>query len=187
MDLPPVQLNRTLRANIRNFFVEDKALYFQSDPDSARRLSKSSSIGHTWSGVSNAKFVHRPIPVLKLTTPDTYQVQLPPGLKLHNELHISCLRPYEFDANPRRLNDVPRLLTREGHEGFQVRRILDRRVLKGMIQYKVRSSIEADRILEKSSDSDGTDEPCRHESLVDNSYEQQTITNDRHDSHFDTI
>ncbi|KAF4148439.1 Chromo (CHRromatin Organization MOdifier) domain [Phytophthora infestans] len=79
-----------------------------------------------------------PYPVLKLTTPDTYQVQLPPGLKLHNEFHISYLRPYEFDANPRRLNDVLRLLPCEGHEGFQVQRILDRRVLKGIIQYKVR-------------------------------------------------
>ncbi|KAF4135600.1 putative retrotransposable element Tf2 protein type 1-like protein [Phytophthora infestans] len=59
-----------------------------------------------------------PYPVLKLTTPDTYQVQLPPGIKLHNEFHISYLRPYEFNANPRRLNDVPRLLTRDGHEGF---------------------------------------------------------------------
>lgn len=35
---PPVQLNRTLRANIQHFFVEDKVLYFQPDPESPRRV-----------------------------------------------------------------------------------------------------------------------------------------------------
>ncbi|ETO99754.1 hypothetical protein F441_22826, partial [Phytophthora nicotianae CJ01A1] len=49
-------------------------------------------------------------------------------LRLHDKFHVSYMRPYIFDANPRRLNDVPRLITRDGHDGLQVQAILDRRV-----------------------------------------------------------
>ncbi|ETM03232.1 hypothetical protein L917_00522 [Phytophthora nicotianae] len=79
-----------------------------------------------------------PYPVLKSTTPDTYQIGLPPGLKLHDEFHISYLRPYQLDDNPHRLNDVPRLITREGHEGFQVQAIIAKRKRHNKIYYKVR-------------------------------------------------
>ncbi|ETP27989.1 hypothetical protein F442_22726 [Phytophthora nicotianae P10297] len=69
-----------------------------------------------------------PYPVLKSTTPDTYQLGLPPGLQLHDEFHASYLRPNTLDSNPRRLNDVPRLIRREGFDGLQVQAILQRRV-----------------------------------------------------------
>lgn len=79
-----------------------------------------------------------PYPVIQATTPDNYQLGLPPGLMLHDEFHVSYLRPYIFDENPLRLNDVPRLITREGHDGLQVQRILDERTRKGVTEYKVR-------------------------------------------------
>ncbi|GMF43949.1 unnamed protein product [Phytophthora fragariaefolia] len=79
-----------------------------------------------------------PYPVVKPTTPDTYQLGLPPGLRLHDEFHVSYLRPYVFDSNPRRLNNVPQLITREGYEGLQVQAILQRRVRKGKVEFKVR-------------------------------------------------
>ncbi|GMF46627.1 unnamed protein product [Phytophthora fragariaefolia] len=79
-----------------------------------------------------------PYPVVKPTTPDTYQLGLPPGLRLHDEFHVWYLRPYVFDSNPRRLNDVPRLITRESYEGLQVQAILQRRVRKGKVEFKVR-------------------------------------------------
>lgn len=63
---------------------------------------------------------------------------MPPGLRLHDEFHVSYLRPYVLDPNPRRLNDVPGLITRDGHEGLQVQDILDHRTRKGKSQFKIR-------------------------------------------------
>ncbi|ETO70507.1 hypothetical protein F444_13012 [Phytophthora nicotianae P1976] len=79
-----------------------------------------------------------PYPVLSATKPDTYKIGMPPGLRLHDEFHVSYLRPYIIDANPRRLNDVPRLITRDGHDGLQVQAILDRRVRKNTVMFKIR-------------------------------------------------
>lgn len=79
-----------------------------------------------------------PYPVLTFTTPDTYKIGLPPGVRLHDEFHVSYLHPYLMDANPRRLNDVPRLITREGHEGLQVQAIVAKRKRRDGIYYKVR-------------------------------------------------
>jgi hypothetical protein len=45
-----------------------------------------------------------PYPILETTTPDTYKLQLPIGLRLHPEFHTSSLKPYHVDANPVRLN-----------------------------------------------------------------------------------
>ncbi|OWZ08375.1 Retrotransposon nucleocapsid protein [Phytophthora megakarya] len=69
---------------------------------------------------------------------DTYQIGLPPGLQLNDEFHVSYLRPYVFDSDPRRYNDVPPLITRDGFEGVQVEQILQRRVKNGKVQFKVR-------------------------------------------------
>ncbi|ETO75112.1 hypothetical protein F444_09257 [Phytophthora nicotianae P1976] len=79
-----------------------------------------------------------PYPVLSATKPDTYKIGMPPGHRLHDEFHVSYLRPYIFDANPRRLNDVPRLITRDGHGVLQVQAILDRRVRKNTVMFKIR-------------------------------------------------
>lgn len=79
-----------------------------------------------------------PYPVVQSTTPDTYKIGLPPGIRIHDEFHVSYLRPYHFDENPRRLNDVPRLITREGHEGFQIQAIVGKKVRRGTLHYKVR-------------------------------------------------
>ncbi|KAG2786968.1 hypothetical protein PC129_g392 [Phytophthora cactorum] len=63
---------------------------------------------------------------------------MPPGLRPHDEFHVSYLRPYIFDANPRRLNDGPDLITSDGHEGLQVLVILDRRVRGNTAMFNVR-------------------------------------------------
>jgi hypothetical protein len=70
------------------------------------------------------KFASRfigPYKITACTTPNTYRIGLPPGVRLHDEFHVQYLRPYHEDTNPNRLNRVPRLITRDGSEGSQVR------------------------------------------------------------------
>ncbi|TDH66338.1 uncharacterized protein CCR75_002737 [Bremia lactucae] len=58
------------------------------------------------------------------TTPDTYQISLLPGVRLHNEFHVANLQPSAKDTNDKHLNNVPRLITCDGTEGNQVRAIV---------------------------------------------------------------
>ncbi|KAJ0403285.1 hypothetical protein P43SY_007589 [Pythium insidiosum] len=83
-----------------------------------------------------ARFIG-PYRILERTTPDTYRISLPAGVRLQDEFHVSYLRAYHEDTNPRRLNNVPRLLTRDGTEGNQIRAIVGRRVRHGTTYYKV--------------------------------------------------
>lgn len=86
-----------------------------------------------------------PYQVLAATTPDTYKLALPPGLRLHDEFHVSRLRRYIEDTTPGRVNRVPRLITKDGDDGHQVKSILGQRKRQGRQQYLVQwfdSSIE---------------------------------------------
>ncbi|OWZ03691.1 Retrotransposon protein, Ty3-gypsy subclass [Phytophthora megakarya] len=51
-----------------------------------------------------ARFIG-PYKVVAVTTPDTYKLALPPGIRLHDEFHVSYLRRYIEDTNPNRLNN----------------------------------------------------------------------------------
>lgn len=64
-----------------------------------------------------AKYVG-PYPVLAVTTPDTYKLG---GLQLHDEFHVSRLRPYTPDDSATRDDRVPELITRDGSIGLQVK------------------------------------------------------------------
>ncbi|KAE9050478.1 hypothetical protein PR001_g2344 [Phytophthora rubi] len=83
-----------------------------------------------------ARFIG-PYRVLERTTPDTYRISLLPGVRLHDEVHVSYLRKYHEDTNPKRLNNVPRLITRDVFEGNQIRSIVGQRKRRGIQQYKV--------------------------------------------------
>ncbi|KAJ0395287.1 hypothetical protein P43SY_001155 [Pythium insidiosum] len=78
-----------------------------------------------------------PYTITARTTPNTYRLGLPPGTRLHDEFHVAYLRAYKEDTNPRRLNDVPKLITRDGYIGNQVRAIVGHRDRTGERQYKV--------------------------------------------------
>ncbi|ETN00919.1 hypothetical protein PPTG_24175 [Phytophthora nicotianae INRA-310] len=79
-----------------------------------------------------------PYPVVKITTPDAYQIGLPPGLKLHDEFHVSRLRRYTPDDSATRDNRVPVLITRDGSLGLQVKQILKHRVRRSVDEYYIR-------------------------------------------------
>lgn len=79
-----------------------------------------------------------PYPILKITTPDTYKLGLPPGLKLHDEFHLSRLRRYTPDDLTTRDNRVPALITSDGSLGLQVKEVLKHRVRRGADEYFIR-------------------------------------------------
>ncbi|OWZ02636.1 LOW QUALITY PROTEIN: Retrotransposon protein [Phytophthora megakarya] len=63
-----------------------------------------------------------PYKVVAATTPDTYKLALPPGIRLHDEFHNSYLRRYIEDTNPNRLPTYPdSLLAMEVKECKSVR------------------------------------------------------------------
>lgn len=49
-----------------------------------------------------ARFIG-PYQVIAATTPDTYKISLPPGVRLHDEFHVSYLRRDIDDTNNSRL------------------------------------------------------------------------------------
>ena len=58
-----------------------------------------------------------PYRVVKRTTPDTYCLKLPVGLKLHTEFHTSLLKPYQKDERASRINKPNEgMIAASGHE-----------------------------------------------------------------------
>ena len=76
-----------------------------------------------------------PFSIIKETTPNTYQIKLPPKLKLHNEFHVSYLRKYPVTDS--RVSPVSSVILSNGDTGYLVKRITDKRIYQGEIQYKV--------------------------------------------------
>jgi hypothetical protein len=83
-----------------------------------------------------------PYPIVAVTTPDTYKLLLPIGLKLHPEFHTSLLKPYVSDINTERLNKPNEGLIAAGgnsnEEAFLIEDILNHRKSKGVISYLVK-------------------------------------------------
>ena len=67
-----------------------------------------------------------PYRIIKATTPDTYRLAMPPGLRLHQEFHTELLTPYQQDSSSTRAN-LPNegLINKEGEPIYIVDRILD--------------------------------------------------------------
>jgi hypothetical protein len=95
-----------------------------------------SHVGTTGARKTAVRFIG-PYDILKIVSPDTYQLSLPPGLKLHDEFHVSYLKPYYLDQNSKRRNTTPKLITCDGSIGSQVKEIRGRRIKKGIVEYLV--------------------------------------------------
>jgi len=81
-----------------------------------------------------AKFIG-PYTVISNPSPDTYQIKLPPKLKLHDKFHVSMLRKYNPDNA--RISAVSSVTLPDGDQGYLVKNIIGKRYYKGTLQYKV--------------------------------------------------
>ena len=82
-----------------------------------------------------------PYPIIEKTTPDTYKLLLPIGLRLHSEFHTSLLKPYVQDSNPSRLNrpNEGMLSARgNGEKSYLVEDVVNHRKGKTDIEYLVK-------------------------------------------------
>ncbi|KAG3010938.1 hypothetical protein PC120_g14748 [Phytophthora cactorum] len=79
-----------------------------------------------------ARFIG-PYRVLAITGPDRYKLELPPGLRLFPEFHVSMLRPYHLDPSPSRINRVQPLLTADGSIGHHVAAVLKHRTVHSQV------------------------------------------------------
>jgi len=71
-------------------------------------------------------------------TPDTYRLNIPSALRMHNEFHTSRLKPWFCDPDPTRMSSIPPLIDDDGNEVYLVEAIVGRRVRNRKIEYRVR-------------------------------------------------
>ncbi|GMF42819.1 unnamed protein product [Phytophthora fragariaefolia] len=79
-----------------------------------------------------------PYRILKIAGPDTYTLELPPGLRLHSDYHVFRFRQYHRDHDPQRTTRVQPVLVADGSEGHLVSEILHHRCHHGVQQFNVR-------------------------------------------------
>jgi hypothetical protein len=81
-----------------------------------------------------------PYPVLAKTSADTYQLQMPPGLKLHPQFHTSLLKPYVTDNDSERLNKPNEGMVAAGgqDDAYLIEDIIGHRLQGKIIQYLIK-------------------------------------------------
>lgn len=74
-----------------------------------------------------------PYKVIKKTTPDTYKLRVPIGLRLHDEFHTSLLKPYRKDAYNGRVNkpNAGMVVAGGSEDGYLVEAIVGHKKLRG--------------------------------------------------------
>ncbi|GMF23320.1 unnamed protein product [Phytophthora fragariaefolia] len=79
-----------------------------------------------------------PYSIVSTTGPDTFKLDLPPGLRFHPEFHVSRLRRYQRDGQAARIIRVPPVLFADGSEGHLVKANIGLRTRHGTPQFLVR-------------------------------------------------
>lgn len=81
-----------------------------------------------------------PYPILSKTTPDTYKISLPVGLRLHPEFHTSLLKRYKVDSSDNRLNKPNEgMIGAEGIEdAYLVEDVVNHKRVQGKIMFLVK-------------------------------------------------
>ena len=81
-----------------------------------------------------------PYPIVKVLSPVTYKLDLPPTMKIHPVFHVSLLRPYSDPAviPGRPILERPPLEVINGMDEYEVEAILDKRIHQHKPQYLVK-------------------------------------------------
>ncbi|KAF4033807.1 putative chromo domain-containing protein [Phytophthora infestans] len=102
--------------------------------------TKNLDISHTGSA-GKPRFAFRfigPYRIEAVTGPDRYRLELPDGLRLFPEFHVSLLRRYYSDPDPSRRQRVPAVLVADGSTGHLVQAVTGHRKRKDIQQYKIK-------------------------------------------------
>ena len=79
-----------------------------------------------------------PYPIIGRHNKDSYEIRMPPGLKIHPVFHTSLLKKYQQDKSPTRNNTVPKTLLKDGTVGQLIESIIGHRLKNKQIEYKVK-------------------------------------------------
>jgi hypothetical protein len=66
-----------------------------------------------------------------------YRLQLPPQMRIHPVFHVSLLEPYKENRLAGRTQERPPPVEVEGELEYEVKEIVDSKVVRGKLQYHV--------------------------------------------------
>lgn len=85
----------------------------------------------------------------------SYELILPPKVRLHPVFHTSSLRPYHQDKDPRRESILPTVLLKDGSEGHLVDEVIDHRIGANGDEYLIKWTGQRNPTWEPRSNLDG--------------------------------
>jgi hypothetical protein len=137
-------LHEVLRQEIKLTADRMKAWY-----DKSKQEAPSFNVGDkVWLSSRNIstqrpakKLDHRylgPYKILEKIGDLAYRLDLPRQIRIHNVFHVALLYRYKANEIPNRLPEPPPIVIVDGHEEFEVEKILSSRIRNNRISYRVR-------------------------------------------------
>jgi hypothetical protein len=78
-----------------------------------------------------------PFRVMEKVGKTAYRLQLPDSMRIHPVFHVNLLEPFRANDIPGRVQDPPPPIVVDGHEEFEVEKVLDSRVRRNRLEYLV--------------------------------------------------
>ena len=78
-----------------------------------------------------------PFPIQSQVNPVAFKLKLPPSFRIHPVFHVSLLEPYHGDSSPDRRQPPPPPVEIDGVPEFEVKQILDSKVIRKRLFYLV--------------------------------------------------
>ena len=102
--------------------------------------NKNLDIRHKGYAVKNklAPRFNGPYTIIKKHSKDSYELAMPPGLKIHPVFHTSLLKKYNKDENERRDNRVAKTLLNDGTIGQLIESVIGHRKVNNKMEYKIK-------------------------------------------------
>jgi len=79
-----------------------------------------------------------PFKILAKTGINTYRLEFPPTMKIHNNIHISLLEPYHDNQFPSQRQEPPPPIIIDGEPEYELEEIIDSRLHYGKLQYRAK-------------------------------------------------